>query len=72
MSPWGGVEGCAGLMGLYSHLPSLILISLLLADREPRLFLHQPQHPASWIPAHEPPDHNGAEAAAEKGTQELM
>lgn len=80
---WSGVEeaplclpgvGWRALLGSWvcSHLPSLILISLLLADREPHLFLHQPQHSASWIPAHEPPDHNGAEAAAEKGTQELM
>lgn len=72
VSPWGGVEGPAGLMGLCFLLPSLVLISLLLADCEPRLFLHQPQYPPSWIPAHEPPGHNGAEAATEKGTQEFM
>lgn len=57
-----------GLTGLCSHLPSLILDSIFLAGHEP----HQPQHPSPWIPAHEPPDHNGAEEAAKKGAQEFM
>lgn len=61
-----------GFTGLCSHLPSLILDSIFLANHEPHLFLHQPQHPSPWIPAHEPPDHNGAEEAAKKGTQKLM
>ncbi|KAG8516940.1 Glutamate receptor-interacting protein 2 [Galemys pyrenaicus] len=42
----------------------LVLDSLFLADREPRLSLHQPQHPTPRTPAHEPPD-DGARAAAE-------
>ena len=66
---WGAL---LGLTGLCSHLPSLVLISLFLADTEPRLSLHQPQHSSSGIPAHESPDHNGAEKAAKKGAQELM
>lgn len=59
-----------GLMGLCSGLPSLVLNSLLLTNREPRLSLCQRQHPAPRT--HEPQDHSGAEEAAEERTQELL
>lgn len=66
-----GTSTLPGLTGLCSHLPSLVLLSLLLTNHEPRLFLRQPQHSPPRIPAHEPQDDNGPEETAKTRTQEL-
>ncbi|OBS72640.1 hypothetical protein A6R68_12789 [Neotoma lepida] len=50
--------------------PILVLNSLLLTNREPRLSLCQRQHPAPRT--HEPQDNSGAEEAAKERPQELF